>query len=178
MILRNLVEEIAVSPANQIIVNFYRRLSDFGPEGIRALAPVIADDARRHSVVLMIREIAKAGAAERSAACETLVTGLADVRPTGQAFMIEALTDIPCEMPDAVFPAGTRYVPIAGGVTAHHAVIDVVRDSKTTFGPLYLTACHWVFSFEWVDKHGGLAHGHGGRYCYFCARALGDGSRT
>ena len=168
-----IVREMAAAPPSEVIGRYRRPLTDFGAAAIHAMAPVLADDQRRHSVALIIREMAKIGPDEQLAACEVLTNALREVRPVGQSFLIEVLSAAGCEAPDPAFEPGTKFTPIAGGVTAHHAVVDEITHSSTRFGKLYLVACRWVFSDEWVQAQGGLVEKHGGRYCWFCSRSVG-----
>jgi len=171
-----LVEEVGTAPPAGLIGRCHQRLRAHGAAAIRALTPLLADDDRRHAIAVIIKSIAQAEPDARAAGCEAILAGLREVRPSGQAFLFDTLDQIGCGIPDpGPFPVGTRFTPIHGGVTAHHAVRDVLPRSGTKFGILYLVECHWAFSKDWVDEHGGLFSSPKGRYCYFCARTATDG---
>jgi hypothetical protein len=172
--LSDLVDEASEAPPNEIVVRVFQRLKALGAAGIRAIAPLLEDDAKRPGIAIMIREIAKTGPAEQDAACEALIDAFRDVRPAGQDFLLQTIKAIGCEVPDARFPAGTQFTPTGDAVTARHAVAAYLPISKTDYGPFILTECHWAFSVGWVDRHGGLSNSHSDRYCYFCARTLGS----
>ena len=169
-----LVHEAAEAPPNEIVVRVFQRLKAYGAAGITAIAPLLENDAKRPGIVIMIREIAKAGPAEQDAACSALIDAFGAVRPAGQDFLLQTITAIGCDVPDARFPPGTQFTPIGDAVTARHAVAAFLPVSKTRYGSFYLTECHWAFSTGWVDRHGGLSNSHGNRYCYFCARTIGS----
>jgi hypothetical protein len=84
---------------------------------------------------------------------------------------MRTISAVGCDRPNANFPGGTEFTPLGDQVTARHAVAAYLPISNTHFAPLVLTECHWTFSREWVDRHGGLSKSHDDRYCFFCARS-------
>lgn len=171
--LEELITEVSMAPPEDLVLQYHQKLSAYGTDAIRAITPLLGDDHRRHALAIIIKSIAQKGPDEQATGCEAILTGLRDVRPSGQTFLLDTLDKMGCDIGDpGPFTPGTQFTPIHGGVTAHHAVRDVVRSSGTRFRLLYLVECHWVFSKDFVDRHGGLINNPKGRYCYFCAKTV------
>ena len=167
------------APPNEIVVRVFQRLEGVLEQPASRQLPRCSNEDRpkRPGIVIMIREIAKAGPAEQDAACSALIDAFGAVRPAGQDFLLQTITAIGCDMCPML---GSRRGPSSRrpATRSRHAMLSPhsCRCSKTRYGSFYLTECHWAFSTGWVDRHGGLSNSHGNRYCYFCARTIGSGT--
>jgi hypothetical protein len=170
--LSRLLQEAALAPPGELVPRFWTKVASYGAEALPYLLPWLIDDQRRGFAGVTIRRIADLGDEEiKASARDTVLAVLQDVRPSSQSFLTELLRDMGWTPPGR-FPPGTQFTPIHGAITAQHAVVDLVQDSGTAHGAVYLTADHWAFSVRWVEEHGGLSPDPGDRYCWFCSKTF------